>query len=580
MKYNFLRFFILLTFFTLIVTKGYSIHIAGGEFEYKYLSQSIAADGRVLYKYHVKYHYYGKCAGGATTPSFTPHQRTLGITSFFPGPIIDHTTGEYVIMTNGTETIDLRDQLWLEVPTNVYPTVCACENGGQDGYREFIFEGDIDIHEGDWVFKMNDYNRNGVTSSGVEHFYVEATLHLTPTTTNSSVVFANTLVIFPVINQPFTYNFGASDADGDNLTYELVHPKTSPGGYLNYYPTYSETEPFGLGTGSISIDPTTGLLTGISNITQVVVMAVLVKEYKGTQLVGTVTRDIQIKVVAGNNINPALSSIDNSGFYSIQAGSGIANCFHIFGSDANAGQQVTLTSNDLATIIPTATLSTVGSPGTNPDATICWTPTIADIGQTFCFTMIAEDNNCSVGIPPTPNGITIQTYCISVVPGVPPSCVNCIGSFQPEEGDYILSAWVKQGELVNPNILTYTNPGIEIGFPSFPGIIYTATGDIIDGWQRIEQPFNLPPLSSSIIIKLECASGNCYFDDIRIFPKDGSMKSYVYDPKNLRLVAELDERNYATMYEYDEEGKLVRVKKETERGVMTIKENKNSTTKK
>jgi hypothetical protein len=44
-------------------------------------------------------------------------------------------------------------------------------------------------------------------------------------------------------------------------------------------------------------------------------------------------------------------------------------------------------------------------------------------------------------------------------------------------------------------------------------------------------------------------------------------------------VAELDERNYATLYEYDEEGKLIRVKKETEKGIMTIKENKNNTTK-
>jgi len=45
------------------------------------------------------------------------------------------------------------------------------------------------------------------------------------------------------------------------------------------------------------------------------------------------------------------------------------------------------------------------------------------------------------------------------------------------------------------------------------------------------------------------------------------------------LVGELDERNYATIYEYDLEGKLIRLKKETERGIMTIKENKNNTKK-
>ena len=50
------------------------------------------------------------------------------------------------------------------------------------------------------------------------------------------------------------------------------------------------------------------------------------------------------------------------------------------------------------------------------------------------------------------------------------------------------------------------------------------------------------------------------------------MKSYVYDPRSMRLMSELDANNYATFYEYDDEGKLVRVKKETERGVMTLKE--------
>ena len=67
-----------------------------------------------------------------------------------------------------------------------------------------------------------------------------------------------------------------------------------------------------------------------------------------------------------------------------------------------------------------------------------------------------------------------------------------------------------------------------------------------------------------------------YYDDIRFFPFDASMKSYVYDPLTLRLVAEMDGENYATFYEYDEEGAMVRVKKETERGVMTLREARQS----
>jgi YD repeat-containing protein len=65
-------------------------------------------------------------------------------------------------------------------------------------------------------------------------------------------------------------------------------------------------------------------------------------------------------------------------------------------------------------------------------------------------------------------------------------------------------------------------------------------------------------------------------DDLRIHPFDGHMKTYAYDDKNLRLMAEMDENNFATFYEYDDEGNLVRVKKETERGIMTIKESRSS----
>jgi hypothetical protein len=57
------------------------------------------------------------------------------------------------------------------------------------------------------------------------------------------------------------------------------------------------------------------------------------------------------------------------------------------------------------------------------------------------------------------------------------------------------------------------------------------------------------------------------------------MVTYVYDPVSLRLVAELDERNYAKFYEYDEDGKLIRVKKETEKGIMTIQETRENNSK-
>lgn len=153
-------------------------------------------------------------------------------------------------------------------------------------------------------------------------------------------------------------------------------------------------------------------------------------------------------------------------------------------------------------------------------------------------------------------------------------CEDCLPKFLPSNDVYVISAWVKDESAainttnyINPQIIVSTNMNV---FPAF-----TPTGQIIDGWQRIEGTFQTSNIQS-IGVELKALGGVCYFDDIRIFPANGSMMSYVYDPISLRLLAELDERNYAKFYEYDEEGKLIRIKKETEKGIMTIQENRDN----
>lgn len=169
-----------------------------------------------------------------------------------------------------------------------------------------------------------------------------------------------------------------------------------------------------------------------------------------------------------------------------------------------------------------------------------------------------------------------KTTNFTCAPEVP--CENCVASFELEPGKkYMISAWTKE-EGAAPEKTSYDQPLLKLVFNFNTTLLSTETfvpsGVIIDGWQRMEGEFTVPLTTNNMEIRLEVLSGEAFFDDIRIFPFDGSMKSYVYDPVTLRLAAELDERNYATIYEYDEEGKLVRVKKETERGVMTIQENK------
>lgn len=211
----------------------------------------------------------------------------------------------------------------------------------------------------------------------------------------------------------------------------------------------------------------------------------------------------------------------------------------------------------------------------SPTVTGCsWCHTYTTAG-TYSITVTVSGTACQT------NSVSASIVVSDCTP--PPPCEDCIGSFAPlTDKEYIISAWVKEGNA--PNTKTaYSYPSITVEGTSvgYVSANFTPQGAIIDGWQRIEGKFSLPTSANDISINLNCSSpsGDCYFDDIRVFPMDGSMKSYVYDPVNMRLVAELDERNYATLYEYDEEGKLVRVKKETEKGIMTIKESRNNSSK-
>jgi len=192
---------------------------------------------------------------------------------------------------------------------------------------------------------------------------------------------------------------------------------------------------------------------------------------------------------------------------------------------------------------------------------------------------------------PAPLCCSTFTYTLPIViencqGGYASLCNDCMNTFKPQEGkSYIVSAWVKQDRAninSNTNKLSFDQATIQLVFKNQSNsaigtpLNLQASGEIIDGWQRMEQNILIPIGAHSVDISLKNTStiegNNAYYDDIRIFPTDGSLKSYVYDPNTLKLVAELDENNYSTLYEYDEGGVLVRVKKETERGIITIKE--------
>lgn len=208
---------------------------------------------------------------------------------------------------------------------------------------------------------------------------------------------------------------------------------------------------------------------------------------------------------------------------------------------------------------------------------------LGDNYQTRLNTSDAHSGNYSLSLS---SDLTLTTYAFSNEhkPGIylsnnqfgeyfrqTPAWLGLRG-FCPVNGrDYVFSVWVKDNGAAN------VTPGVKLTVNNQQ--LTLTRKATVEGWKLMEVTIGKDLLGTAdmtnVTITLSGGAG-MYIDDIRIFPFDGQMKTYAYDERTQRVMAELDENNYATFYEYDDEGTLVRVKKETERGIMTIKESRSA----
>lgn len=143
----------------------------------------------------------------------------------------------------------------------------------------------------------------------------------------------------------------------------------------------------------------------------------------------------------------------------------------------------------------------------------------------------------------------------------------------------VVSLWVKKG---TADCKCTKYPGLDIKVKDAAGAVVAALEQkekIIEGWQQYEAVFFVPAGTKTKLVFTAPADTPLFVDDLRIHPFNANMKSFVYDPVTLRLTSELDENNYASFYEYDDDGTLIRTKKETRLGVKTITETRSATQK-
>lgn len=134
--------------------------------------------------------------------------------------------------------------------------------------------------------------------------------------TNTSPVFLNYPPVYICVNKPITYNHGATDANGDRIVYSLCTPfsgadvadpvnngsggqipNDEPPPFINiqWRAPYSISNV--LGGVPLTIDATTGVLSGTPNTVGQFVVGVCAEEYRNNVLLTRTIRDFQFNVV-------------------------------------------------------------------------------------------------------------------------------------------------------------------------------------------------------------------------------------------------------------------------------------------
>lgn len=291
--------------------------------------------------------------------------------------------------------------------------VTECNGGNFPGSEEYIYRRLVVLPAQctDWNLSSSVCCRNNaittINNPGNENIYVEARLN--NFNSNSSPTFSNNPVPFVCANQSYCFNNGATDAEGDSLVYKLVTPRTDIDldDTISFKAGFSRLNPISSNP-PISLDPVTGDLCMFpTDSNEIGVLSIIVEEYRNGVLIGSIMRDIQLRIIGcpqGNSL-PSVTGIDSTSEKSIKVCANSNLNFNIYSGDQDSSQVVTMTWNNG---IPGATFTVTG--GNRPVGTLNWTPTNANIRtQPYSFTVEVRDDNCPF------NGVQVFSFAVYVV---------------------------------------------------------------------------------------------------------------------------------------------------------------------
>lgn len=413
----------LLSAFCLVQQKSYANHAAGGELIYIHLSDST---------YQFIFKFYRDCRGPAAPAEFD--------------------LCAFNTCTNQSFFIDLKQWLGPLPPDNRpqgTPVSPGCSNAKTQcdspgsiipGYQEWWYHGTatLPVRCNYWRFSAVVGTtalccRNSSTNlQGTPNFYIETTfntsvqhhssiLYKDPVTKmtrqrgpwdNSSPYYSVKPIPYVCINEPYTYNNGAIDSDGDSLSSQMINPlaTTSCTSTPTLAPLQNLTPPINFNTNpfptnnTFSLNAASGQMSFTPNVQGGGAITIRTREFSRdnnnvVREIGSIMRDVQVQVIACSTVTPVIADIyvDPGIDAIVQNGrilgcmnSPLKFCFKVATSDT-AGRLIL--EDNLITSIPDAKITYTNTGTDTVTGCFEWLPAAKDVGIKR-FILIIKDSTC------------------------------------------------------------------------------------------------------------------------------------------------------------------------------------------
>lgn len=386
--------FAILSFAIMPNKQAKASHAAGGEIIYEWISDST---------YRIFFKFYRDCSGIAEAGT-----ETLCITdtcnSFQQSITMQKWTGALPGGgVNGTP---------VSAGCSAFPNRCQSSSSTLPGYQEWWYSTLVTLPNRCrfWRFSVGISARNGSGNIGGGNLYIETTFNNDQFQGNSSPYFSIKPIPYVCVNQPFTYNNGAIDPNGDSLSTDVINPMSAspcgPGTNIGLNTGFTPPlsipgNPFHTNA-SFTTVPSTGQMSFTAAQTGPQTLTTRVREYRNGQLIGYIMRDIQVQVLNCTTVAPTFAFGTNIGGGGIGVGGRIEGCIgqtltFDFSAKSNDTNAVLLSEDNHVFSIPAATVNHYGQKNDSIWGTFSWTPSASDGNRLFTLLVTVKDSTC---LPP------------------------------------------------------------------------------------------------------------------------------------------------------------------------------------